>query len=245
LWTVDSRAEQPTQESAADPRRRQLLIGAAAVAVLAAGGAGYYFLKPSNSILTDPKAGGPKGGAPDTADLMKPPPLGDVSLGDPKAPITVIEYASMTCPHCAHFETTTFPELKKRYIDTGKVYYIFREFPLDELAAAGSMLARCSGKDNYFPLIETLFASQRDWVVQKPREPLLAIVKQTGMTEEAFDTCLANQQMVQAIEKTRSDASEKFGVQSTPTFFINGKLVSGDMPIEDMEKQFAPYLKES
>jgi protein-disulfide isomerase len=241
---VDSPTEQPTQGSAANPRRRQLLIGAVAVAAVAAAGAGYHFWRPSDTLLTDTSTGAPKG-APDTADLMKPPPLGDVSLGDPKAPVTVIEYASMTCPHCAHFEMTTFPELKKRYIDTGKVFYIFREFPLDELAAAGSMLARCSGKDNYFPLIETLFASQRDWVVQKPREPLLAIVKQTGMSEEAFDACLANQQMVQAIEKTRSDASEKFGVQSTPTFFINGKLVSGDMPIEDMAKYFAPYLKES
>jgi protein-disulfide isomerase len=239
LWNVDSRTEQPTEGSAADPRRRQLLIGAAAVAILAAGGFGYYLWKPSDTILTD------TGSKNDLTDLMKPGPLGEETLGDPKAPVTVIEYASMTCPHCAHFSMTTFPELKKRYIDTGKVYYIFREFPLDELATAGSMLARCSGSENYFPLIETLFASQRDWVMQKPRAPLLAIVKQTGMSEEAFDACLANQKMVQGIEKVRSDASEKFGVQSTPTFFINGKMVSGDISIDEMAKQFAPYLKDS
>jgi protein-disulfide isomerase len=236
---VDSRTEQPTEGSAADPRRRQLLlVGAAAVAVLAAGGAGYYVWKPSDTVLAD------TGGGNDLGDLMKPGPLPEETLGDPKAPITVIEYASMTCPHCAHFSMTTFPELKKRYIDTGKVYYIFREFPLDDLAAAGSMLARCSGSENYFPLVETLFASQRDWVVQKPRAPLLAIVKQTGMSEEAFDACLANQQMAQDIEKVRGDASKKFGVQSTPTFFINGKMVSGDISIDEMAKQFAPYLKE-
>ena len=112
---------------------------------------------------------------PPVADLMKPNPLGEMALGDEKAPITVIEYASMTCPHCAHFSETTFPELKKRYIDTGKVRFMFREFPLDQLAAAGFILARCAGPDKYFPLIETLFAQQRDWVVQKPLAPLMAI----------------------------------------------------------------------
>jgi protein-disulfide isomerase len=239
---VDSRTEQPIAGSALDPRRRQLLIGAAALVALAAGGTGYYFWKASDSILQGPS------GAPDLADLMNPGPLPEMTLGDPKAPITVIEYASMTCPHCAHFSMTSFPELKKRYIDTGKVYYIFREFPLDELAAAGSMLARCAsadaGPEGYFALVETLFASQRDWVAQKPRAPMLAIWRQTGKSEEAFDACLANQPMVQGIEKVRSDASRKYGVQSTPTFFINGKLVSGDMSIEDMAKQFAPYLSE-
>ena len=95
-----------------------------------------------------------------TDELMKPDALPDMMMGDDKAPVTVIEYASMTCPHCAHFTETTFPELKKRYIDTGKVRFIFREFPLDNLAAAAFMLARCSGtsdKDKYFALIDTLF----------------------------------------------------------------------------------------
>ena len=238
---MDSRIEQTEQGGAVDGGRRKFLMMGAAVVVLAAaaGGAGYYYMKPADTIVKD------TGGPTDRADLMKPGPMEEETLGDPKAPVTVIEYASMTCPHCAHFSMTTFPELKKRYIDTGKVYYIFREFPLDELATAGSMLARCSGKDNYFPLIETLFASQRDWVVQRPRTALLGIVKQTGMSEEAFDACLANQQMAQNIEKVRGDASTKFGVQSTPTFFINGKMVSGDVSIDDMAKEFAPYLKES
>jgi protein-disulfide isomerase len=213
----------------------------AAAAVLAAAGAGYHYLKPGTILPTPGEAIAAK---PDLSDLMKPSPLGDETLGDPKAPVTVIEYASMTCPHCAHFSATTFPELKKRYIDTGKVYYIFREFPLDELAAAGSMVARCAGKDNYFPLVETLFAQQRDWVVQRPYQPLLAIAKQAGMTEDSFDACLANQDMVKGIEQGRSEASSKFGVQSTPTFFINGKLVSGDISIDEMAKDFAPYLKD-
>jgi protein-disulfide isomerase len=180
---------------------------------------------------------------PSVADLMQPNPLGEMSLGDANAPITVIEYASMTCPHCAHFSETTFPELKKRYIDTGKVRFIFREFPLDRLALAGFVLARCAGPDKYFPVIETLFAQQRDWVVQKPLQPLLAIFKQVGMSEQTFNSCLDNQQLAEGIDKVRSQAAEKFGVNSTPTFFVNGKRVNGALTIEEMEKEFAPYLK--
>ncbi len=176
-------------------------------------------------------------------ELMKPNPLGEMAMGDAKAPITVIEYASMTCPHCAHFSMTTFPELKKRYIDTGKVRYMMREFPLDTLAAAGFILARCAGPDKYFPLIETLFASQRDWVVQRPLGPLTAIAKQAGLTQEAFEACLDNKEMIDGIEKVRNQAAEKLGVNSTPTFFINGKRMAGDLSIEEMEAQFAPYLK--
>jgi protein-disulfide isomerase len=173
---------------------------------------------------------------PSVADLMQPNPLGEMSLGDANAPITVIEYASMTCPHCAHFSMTTFPELKKRYIDTGKVRFIFREFPLDRLALAGFVLARCVSPDKYFPVIETLFAQQRDWVVQKPLQPLLAIFKQVGMNEQTFNSCLDNQQLAEGIDKVRSQAAEKFGVNSTPTFFVNGKRVNGALTIEEMEK---------
>ena len=161
---------------------------------------------------------------------MKPDALPDMSMGDDKAPVTIIEYASMTCPHCAHFQETTFPELKKRYIDTGKVRYIFREFPLDQLAAAGFMLARCAGKDDknkYFALIDTLFRQQRQWAVEKPLPPLLAIAKQAGFTEQTFNACLANQQVLDGIESVRNRAVDKFRVKSTPTFFINGNVLPG------------------
>src|SRR6202167_355422 len=120
---------------------------------------------------------------PDQAELAKVGPDGDVVLGSDKAPVTIIEYASMTCPHCAHFSTTTFPELQKRYIDTGKVRFIFREFPLDPLAAAGFMLARCAGNDKFLPIVETLFAKQPEWMVKEPIEPLKSIAKQFGYTE--------------------------------------------------------------
>ncbi len=181
---------------------------------------------------------------PDPAELAKPGPDGDVVLGSDKAPVTIIEYASMTCPHCAHFSDTTFPELQKRYIDTGKVRFIFREFPLDALAAAGFMLARCGGKEKFIPIVETLFAKQRDWMVEKPIEPLREIAKQFGFTHQSFDECLANQKVLDGIQSVRDRAAEKLGVNSTPTFFINGKKFSGDQSIEAMAKEIDPYLKE-
>ena len=225
-------------------RRRMLVGGAAAVVVAAAGAGGYYLWSRPSLSQPGPIVAEPPGGADvPIAELMAPGPLADNSLGSADAPVTIIEYASMTCPHCAHFHETTYPELKTKYIDTGKVRFIFREFPLDQLAAAGSMLARCAGKDKYFPLIETLFAQQKDWVVQKPLEPMLAIAKQAGFTQQSFEECLANQEILTGIEEGRTRASTKFGVNSTPTFFINGKIIRGGLSAEDLDKQLAPYLK--
>ena len=181
---------------------------------------------------------------PSPEDLAHAGPGGDVMIGSDKAPVTVIEYASMTCPHCAHFEETTLPELKKRYIDTGKVRYVMREFPLDALAAAGFMLARCAGPGKYETVVETLFAKQADWVVAKPIEPLMAIAKQFGFTEESFNACLANQKVLDDIQAVRDHAVSKLAVNSTPTFFINGKRLVGDLSIEVMAKEIDPYLKE-
>jgi protein-disulfide isomerase len=180
------------------------------------------------------------------AELMKPDALPEMVMGNDKASVTVIEYASMTCPHCAHFQETTFPELKKRYIDTGKIRYIFREFPLDTLAAAAFMLARCAGeKDSskYFAMVDTLFRQQRQWAVEKPIPPLLAIAKQAGFTEQSFNACLANQKMLDGIESIRQRAVDKFKVQSTPTFFINGTAYPGALEIDDMAKLIDGQLK--
>jgi protein-disulfide isomerase len=227
-----------TEPTGTISRRRLLLAGAALVAVAAAGGSGYWFLSRPGTAQAQPA------GESDVnmADLVAPGPLGDHVLGSPDAPVTIIEYASMTCPHCAHFHETTYPEMKKKYIDTGKVRFIFREFPLDALAAAGSMLARCAGSDKYFPMIETLFSQQREWVVQKPLAPMLGIAKQAGFTQQSFDECLANQQMLTALEEGRNRAT-KLGVNSTPTFFINGKIIRGALTPEELDKQVAPYLK--
>ena len=181
--------------------------------------------------------------SPSPAELAEAGPLGDQAQGAENAPVTIIEYASMTCGHCAEFHNKTYPTLKSKYIDTGKVRYILREFPLDPIAAGAFMLARCAGKDKYFPLVEAFFAQQNTWAVRQPIPPMLAIAKQAGFTEDSFKECLANQQVLDGIEWVRRRGQEKFGVNSTPTFFVNGKVVRGTMTVEELEKHIEPYLK--
>ncbi len=158
-------------------------------------------------------------------DLAQAGPLGDVALGPPDAKVTIIEYASLTCSHCAEFHKTVFPTLKSKYIDTGKVRFILREFPLDDLAAAGFMLARCAGNDKYYDIVDLLFEKQAEWAfVKKPLEALFQLVKQAGFTQERAETCLKNQQIYAGVTAVMKRANEKFEVSSTPTFFINGKI---------------------
>jgi protein-disulfide isomerase len=170
-------------------------------------------------------------------------PLDDIVMGSPTAPVTIIEYASMTCPHCAHFAVETFPKLKEKYIDTGKVKYIMREYPLDGLAAAAFMLARCAGPDKYYPMIETLFAEQRKWAVREPLPPLLAIAKQAGFTQQTFDACINDKEMLNKIQQVRNRGQQKFKVEATPTFYINGERYSGALSMEDLDKAIAPLVR--
>jgi protein-disulfide isomerase len=216
--------------------RRELCQGAAMLALAAALGASPLPFFPAQALAEDFSA----------ADLMQPQALPDMVMGSDKAAVTVVEYASMTCPHCAHFEETTFPEFKKKYVDTGKVRYILREFPLDPLAAAAFMLARCAGekdKSKYYAMVDTLFRQQQQWAVAKPLDPLLAIAKQAGLTKDKFDACLANQKLLDDIQKVRQQAIDKFKVHSTPTFFINGTMRVGALTIEEMSQLIDPYLK--
>jgi protein-disulfide isomerase len=176
-------------------------------------------------------------------ELMAKGALDDISMGSETAPVTIIEYASMTCPHCAAFEAQVFPKLKEKYIDTGKVRFILREFPLDGLAAAAFMLARCAGPDKYYPMVETLFAQQAKWAVRNPLEPLLAIAKQAGFTQQSFEACINNKDQLNKVQQVRDRASQKFKVKATPTFFINGELHEGGMSIEDLDKAIEPFIK--
>lgn len=176
------------------------------------------------------------------SDVAAPSPLGDLVMGSEKAPVTIIEYASMTCPHCAAFTVETFPKLKAAYIDTGKVRYIFREFPLDDLAMAGAMLARCAGKTDQsrsFALIDILFEKQREWVVQRPIEPLKNLIKQVGLSEKDFEACLNDTKMAAQIREFQ-DKAVKLGVKSTPSFFINGQIQAGAMTFEELDKTLKP-----
>ena len=177
-------------------------------------------------------------------ELMKPSDLADLTLGPADAKVTVVEYASMTCPHCAHFETDVFENFKKKYIDTGKVRFVYREFPLDNLAAAVSMLARCAGGDKTFPLIQTFYAKQAEWAFTQgnPVPKLFDIAKQAGFTQESFDKCLTDQKLLDQITAQRTRASDTFGVNATPTFFINGKKLPETPTLEAFDKVLEPLL---
>ena len=219
--------------------RREFSIGAGALAFTGAGVlAGFSVVDVQHPAQAQ---------NPSAAELMQPGPLGDMVLGDEKAPVTIIEYASMTCPHCAEFQATVFPKLKADYIDTNKIRYIFREFPLDIKAAAGSMLARCIGKDDpkkYHAVVDLLFATQNTWAAASDTtEQLKKLSKQTGMSDDDFNKCLSNQSMLDAIKQGQDQAYEKFKVDSTPTFFVNGTKLKGGASYEDFKKLIDPNLK--
>lgn len=177
-------------------------------------------------------------------DLAAPGPLGDVALGSADAKVTIVEYASLTCSHCAAFHKETFPELKKRYIDTGKVRFILREFPLDPLATAGFMLARCDGDSKYYPVSDLLFDQQRSWAfVDKPLDALQQMMRQAGFSKEKFESCLKDQKLYDAVNAVRKRGEEAFKINSTPTFFINGQRRTGNLSIDEIEKIIRPMLE--
>ncbi len=178
------------------------------------------------------------------AELLKAGPLGEQAMGSDKAPVTIIEYASMTCSHCAHFTLTTFPQLKEKYIDTGKVRFIFREFPFDPIAAGAFMLARCAPEDKYFDMAGLFFETQEAWhVSENQTDALFGVVKQAGFTRESFETCLKDQTLLDGITATRSRASDKFKVNATPTFFINGKRADRFQSIPDVDQTLSALVK--
>lgn len=170
--------------------------------------------------------------------------LPDVVHGKADAPVTVVEYASMTCSHCAAFHKMTYPTLISKYVDTGKVRFILREFPLDPLATAAFMLARCSGPEKRNAVIDLLFDHQADWAfTDKPLEALANLMKQTGMTQASFETCINDQSLYDKVTQERAYAAEKLAVNSTPTFFINGTPVRGALSPDALSKLLDPLVK--
>ncbi len=227
-----------TQPGHVQLSRRALLLGLSVAAL----GAGIGF-NPISAFAQQKK--GPA--EVPMEELMKPSDLTDLAVGPADAKVVVIEFASMTCGHCANFHKNVWPEFKKKYVDTGKVRFIFREFPLDNLAAAASMLARCAGGDKTFPLIEALFEKQEEWAFAKgnPVPKLFELAKQAGFTQETFDKCLTDQKLLDNITSGRTRASDVYGVSSTPTFFINGKRLTGSPTIVSFDKMIEPLLAKS
>jgi protein-disulfide isomerase len=223
-----------------EPLTTKLMFTRRSLLLATAGGAVALFGLPAVA-----QKKGPTPAEVNVSDLMQAGPLPDLAMGKEDAPVTIVEYASMTCGHCANFHNTVFPKLKEKYVDTGKVRFIMREFPLDNLAAAASMLARCAGGDKTYPMIEVLFQKQEQWAFVRgnPVPELFKFAKQAGFTQESFDKCLTDQALLEQVTSIRTRANEKFGVNSTPTFFINGKRMQDAPTLESFDKALTPLLK--
>lgn len=200
-------------------RRKAIQLGAGTLAALAAGtGAAHAFTK---------------------EEMLVAGPLGDKALGDPNAPVYMIEYASLTCPHCANFHMNTMPKVKSDYIDTGKVYFIYRDFPLDGRAFGAAMLAHCAPEDAYFGMLDLFFEQQAKWAYA-PKETvdqvMQDLVKQAGITQEKFLACLQNKEVLDGVQWVRTRGKDRFGITSTPSVFINGEL-SKAFDFDDVAKE--------
>ena len=191
---------------------------------------------PATTGSTTPAVEIPKAdGDVDMAKVLEPGALPEMSMGKADAPVTVVEYFSMTCPHCAHFHNETFDKIKEKYIDTGKVRFIAREFPFDPRAAAAFMLARCAPNGAYFPMVSMLFKQQETWAAADDgKAALLQMSKLAGFTQESFEKCLTDQKLLNDVNAVRERGAKDFGVNATPTFLINGKRYAGAMSVETM-----------
>lgn len=175
------------------------------------------------------------------------PPLADImadrALGKDDAPVTLIEYASLTCPHCANFAKETLPGIKKDYVETGKVKLIYRDFPLDNLAMRAAMMARCAPKERYFGLVETLFGTQATWArASDPAAALQRLGAVAGLNADGFEACMGSKDVFDGIMAMRTKADQEQKVNSTPTFFIDGKKVTGDLSLAEFRKQLDAAL---
>ncbi|HBF29701.1 DsbA family protein [Rhizobium sp.] len=218
--------------------KRHLLAG---IATVATGAAVVAAASPALAAVDVPQSER----SVDMAEVLKPGALPEMALGKADAKVKIVEYFSMTCPHCAHFHATTFDAIKEKYIDTGKVYFVFREFPFDPAATAAFMLARCAPPEQYYPFITMFLKQQRAWAAPTDgdvRNAMLQMSKMAGFTQESFQACLTNTKLAADVTAVRDHGAKDFGVNSTPTFIINGKVYTGDMPVESMSAIIDSFL---
>lgn len=227
--------------------RRNVIIGAAAAALVAAGGAAWYFLGGRTDTATAVEGAGPKpapGAQFDMAKLMAlPEGIKDHPVGSPDAKVQMIEYLSPTCPHCAAFHTDVYPTLKTEYVDTGKVLFIPRPFVRNVLDAVVFLLAEAAGEARYQDVIDTFFKTQSEWAASdKPNDAMLKVAQQLGFTKETYDAALTNQVLFTGLEAVRDQALKDFQLQGTPTFYVNGKMITGEASLEALKAEIDPLL---
>ena len=213
---------------------RKYWIVALIVVVIAVAGVGIYEYQDRQKLAAAPDPGTASAGT-----VQIPLYDDDHALGSKDAPITMIEFASLTCPHCAHFHNDILPQIKANYIDTGKVRLVFRSYPLDQPALKAAELAECVSPLTYFPMVALLFKEQGDWAHgDKPLDALAKIAAGAGIDQTKFQACMDDKTISERIISRAQEGQDKFGVESTPTFFVNGRKIQGAVPYEDFEKVF-------
>jgi protein-disulfide isomerase len=219
--------------------RNILIVAGGAVAVVAIAAAVYFGTRPTApGAAPVPVAAA----SADAKSLLNVQP-GDHVMGDPKAPITMIEYASLTCPHCAHFNTTELPQIEEKWVKTGKVKLIYRDFPLDQIATKAAQLAECAGNDKYFAVIDMIFRGQGTWAVaQDPIAELSKSLRIAGMGDNEVKACLANDAVATGVINDYR-GGETLGVNSTPTIFVNGEQFKGARTMEEFDALFTKLSK--
>ena len=223
--------------------RAVLLVAAAVALVLVIGGYVMFAGNGSPAATSGAQNASEAGDTGGNPELAHQGPMGDLPIGSPDAPVTMIEYASLTCSHCASFHVNKLPKLMTDYVETGKLRIILREFPFDSVATAGFMLARCAGPERRNKFVDVLFETQAQWAFsQDPTAELEKIAKQGGFSSESFQECLKNAEVLAHVRDVQTHAYDTLEVRSTPTFFINGERLEGDAPYEDFKAAIERHL---